>query len=112
MHFLTIFLTNTFSLFLVSYLMQSIRFSSFSAALITVIALSAVNALIRPFLLFLTLPITLVTLGAFVFIINGFIFWVTSHIVNGFYVQSFWSAVGGFGLQVLFKLPSKGPQLR
>jgi len=80
--------------------MQSIKFSSFSAALITVIALSLVNFLIRPLLLFLTFPITLLTLGTFVFIINGFVFWIASYIVNGFYVESFWSAVGG---SILYK---------
>jgi putative membrane protein len=103
MHLLTIWLTNTFSLLLVSHLMQSVRFSGFSTVLVTVVVLGMANALIRSSLLLLTLPITLLTLGAFAFLINGFVFWLVSHAVSGFHVKNFWAAVGG---SILYKIIS------
>ncbi|WP_395825931.1 phage holin family protein [Collimonas sp.] len=95
MRLLLTWLINTLALLAVPYLMHSVKFSDFSAALIAALVLGFVNTLIRPILLVLTLPATLLTLGLFIFIINGLMFWLVSHLVSGFYVASFWSAVGG-----------------
>ncbi|AEK63849.1 conserved hypothetical protein [Collimonas fungivorans Ter331] len=95
MRLLITWLINTLALLAVPYLMHSVQFASFGAALIAALVLGFVNTLIRPILLLLTLPATLLTLGLFIFIINGLMFWLVSHLVSGFYVASFWSAVGG-----------------
>src|SRR5450830_1740394 len=93
MRLLITWLINTLALLAVPYLMHSVQFSSFGAALIAALVLGFVNTLIRPILLLLTLPATLLTLG--LFIINCLMFLLVSHLVSGFYVASFWSAVGG-----------------
>jgi putative membrane protein len=75
--------------------LHSVRVDSFGAALIAALILGLVNTLVRPVLVVLTLPVTLLTLGLFIFIINGLMFWVVAQLVNGFHVGGFWSAVGG-----------------
>jgi len=57
--------------------------------------LGLVNAIVRPVLLVLTLPLTLVTLGLFLFVLNALCLWLTSVVVPGFAVRGFWSAFGG-----------------
>ena len=57
--------------------------------------LGLVNAVVRPVLIILTLPITLVTLGLFLLVLNGLCFWLVASIVKGFYVAGFWSAFLG-----------------
>jgi putative membrane protein len=57
--------------------------------------LGLINTFIRPILILLTLPATLLTLGLFIFVINGLLFWAVGSWVAGFHVAGFWSAVGG-----------------
>lgn len=95
MRILIVWLINTVALLVLPYLMTSIRISGFWTALIAALVLGLVNALIRPILVVLTLPVTLVTLGLFIFVINGLLFWLVSRMVDGFYVSGFWSAIGG-----------------
>jgi putative membrane protein len=57
--------------------------------------LGILNALIRPILIILTLPINILTLGLFTFIINGVMLWFVSFIIKGFLIQGFWAAVIG-----------------
>lgn len=95
MRILIVWLINTVALLALPYLMKSIQISGFWTALIAALVLGLVNALIRPLLVLLTLPVTLVTLGLFIFVINGLMFWLVSKMVEGFYVSSFWAAVGG-----------------
>ena len=83
------------SLIAVSYLIPSISVSSFTAALIAALVLGLVNTVIRPILVLLTLPVTILTLGLFIFVINGLLFWAVGSFVDGFHVAGFWSAVGG-----------------
>ena len=59
------------------------------------LALGLVNTIIRPVLVLLTLPVTVLTLGLFVFVINGLLFWAVGSLVPGFHVAGFWSAVLG-----------------
>jgi putative membrane protein len=95
MRLLLTWLINAAALFAVPYLMQSIRVESFTAALFAVLVLGLVNTLIRPVLVLLTLPVTLLTLGLFIFVLNGLLFWAVGNFVRGFYVADFWSALGG-----------------
>lgn len=95
MRLLITWLINTIALFGVTFVMQSILVDNFTTALIAALILGLVNTLIRPVLVLLTLPVTLLTLGLFIFVINGLLFWAVSGLVAGFQVAGFWSAVGG-----------------
>lgn len=88
-------LINAAALFALPYIMQSIRVENFASALFAALILGLVNTLIRPILVLLTLPVTLLTLGLFIFIINGLLFWLVANFVKGFTVAGFWPAVGG-----------------
>jgi putative membrane protein len=92
---LVVWLVNTVALVLVAYLMPSVAISSAGAALIAALVLGLVNAVIRPLLVLLTLPVTLLTLGLFIFVLNGLLFWAVGSLVPGFHVAGFWSGVLG-----------------
>lgn len=94
MRLLVIWVINAAALFALPYLMQSVRVDSFVTALFAALVLGLVNALIRPILAFLTFPVTVVTLGLFVLIINGLMFWLATALVRGISVTGFWPAVG------------------
>jgi putative membrane protein len=95
MRLLLTWFINAAALFAIPYLIHSVSVTSVGAALIAALVLGLVNALIRPLLLLLTLPVTVVSLGLFIFIINGFMFWLVAQLVDGFHVASFWAAIGG-----------------
>lgn len=95
MRLLLVWLINAAALFFVPYLMSSITVDSFMTALIAALVLGLINTIIRPLLIILTLPATLLTLGLFIFVINGLLFWAVGSFVSGFHVAGFWSAVGG-----------------
>ena len=86
-------LFNAFFLLLASYLISGVVVNSFYAALITAIVLGLINALIRPVLFLLTLPINILTLGLFSFVINGLLVMFVASFVKGFSVAGFWPAV-------------------
>ena len=88
-------LINAIALLAIPYLMHSVDVTSVGAALVAAFVLALVNTLIRPVLLLLTLPVTVVSLGLFIFIINGLMFWLVAQWVDGFHVDGFLSAVGG-----------------
>jgi len=92
---LLVWLINAISLIAVAYLMPSISVSSFAAALIAALVLGLMNTVIRPILVLLTLPVTIVTLGLFIFVINGLLFWFAGSFVQGFVVAGFWAGVFG-----------------
>jgi putative membrane protein len=95
MRLLLTWLINAAALFAVPYLMDSVRVDSFAAAMFAALILGLINALIRPLLILLTLPVTVLTLGLFIFVINGLMFWLVANFVKGFYVAGFTSAIGG-----------------
>ncbi len=95
MRLLLVWAINSVALFALPYLMSSITVDSFGAAIIAALVLGLVNTLIRPILVLLTLPVTFLTLGLFIFVINGLMFWAVSQMVGGFHVAGFWAAVGG-----------------
>lgn len=88
-------LLNAVALLAVAYLMPSIQVASFGTALIAALVLGLVNTLVRPILVILTLPVTLLTLGLFLLVINGLLFWAVGSFLEGFSVGGFWSGVLG-----------------
>lgn len=77
----------------VAYISPGIMVANFSIALIAAIILGLINAVIRPILILLTLPINILTLGLFTFVINAFLILVTARLVDGFSVANFWWAL-------------------
>lgn len=86
---------NAGALLLVAYLYPGVTVESFFAALIAALVLGLVNAIVRPVLVLLTLPVTVLTLGLFLFVINAFLFWFVAEIVQGFRVTGFGAALIG-----------------
>src|SRR3989338_7809847 len=80
-----------------------IAVANFVPALIAAFFLGLVNPLIRPLLLLLTLPVTLITLGLFIFVINGLLFWFVGSVLRGFVVDGFWYGVLGAVLYIFFR---------
>jgi len=95
MRLLLIWLINALALLALPYVFPWVRVDSFGAALIAALALGLINTLIRPLLILLTLPVTVLTLGLFIFVINGLLFWLVGSFVDGFHVSGFWSGVFG-----------------
>ncbi len=85
----------TLSILAAAYLLQGIEVSSFLSALFAAAVLGVLNAFFRPVLLLLTLPLNLLTLGLFTFVVNALMLLMTSGVIGGFHVQGFWSAVFG-----------------
>ena len=77
------------------YFSSRIQVDSFVTALIVALVLALINTLIRPLLVILTLPVTILTLGLFIFVINGLLFWAVGSFVPGFVVGGFWAGVFG-----------------
>src|SRR6266513_4158878 len=92
---LIVWLINALALLALPYLVPSVQVDSITTALVAAALLGLVNTLIRPLLVLLTLPATVLTLGLFIFVINGLLFWFVGSFVQGFHVAGFWSAVGG-----------------
>jgi putative membrane protein len=82
----------SFSLWVASLLFNGIRFSSTSSLIISALLLGFANALLRPLLVVLTLPLTLVTLGFFLLVINALMLLLVSKLVGGFKISGFWTA--------------------
>lgn len=77
------------------YVLPGVHLSGLGSALLVALVLGLLNTLIRPLLIVLTLPINLLTLGLFTFLINGFLFWLTARLIDAFRVDGFWWAVLG-----------------
>lgn len=92
---LIVWLINALALLALPYVVPSVQVASFGTALVAALILGLVNTLIRPVLVLLTLPATLLTLGLFIFVINGLLFWMVASFVDGFHVAGFWSGVIG-----------------
>ena len=83
------------ALLAVAYLYSGVVVSSFTAALIAAAVLGALNMVVRPILVLLTLPVTLVTLGLFLFVVNALMFWAAASLVTGVSVMGFGAALIG-----------------
>ncbi len=93
MRLLLVWLINAATLLALPHLLDSVSVDSFASALMAALVLGLVNTLIRPLLIVLTLPVTFVTLGLFIFVINGLMFWAVADLVKGFQVASFIDAI-------------------
>lgn len=78
-----------------SYIDAGITINGFESAMIATLVIGFLNLFIRPVLVVLTLPVTLISLGLFLFVINAFLFWMASALLEGFQVQSFAHAMLG-----------------
>ena len=88
-------LLNALALLAVAYLVPDIHVSSFMSALIAAAVIGLANILIKPVLLILTLPVTILTLGLFIFVINGILFWIAGYFLQGFDVKSITAGIIG-----------------
>ncbi len=95
MHLIIRWVLNAAALMLVAYLYSGVQVSGFMPALIAALVLGLVNAIIRPILVILTLPVTVLTLGLFIFVINALLFWFVAELVPGFVVKGFMAALIG-----------------
>ncbi|HEX9397484.1 MAG TPA: phage holin family protein [Burkholderiales bacterium] len=95
MKILLVWLINALSLLTVAYVMPGIAIASFWTAMVAAVVLGLVNAVLRPVLILLTLPATILTLGLFIFVINGLLFWLVGTTLQGFIVTGFWPGVFG-----------------
>ena len=94
--FLFRLLINIVAILIISYLFPGlISVDGFLPALVAAFLLAIVNAVLRPILIFFTLPLTVLTFGLFLLVINGLMLWLVSGLVRGFQVNGFWGAVIG-----------------
>jgi putative membrane protein len=82
----------SFCLWVASHIFKGVSFSSFGALIISALLLGLVNGYVRPVLIFLTLPLTLLTIGFFLLVINALMVQFVAYLVQGFDVSSFWTA--------------------
>ncbi len=95
MTLLLVWILNAVALLIVAYLLPGINVASFGAALIAALVLGLLNTLVKPVLVLLTLPITIVSLGLFLLVLNALVFWFAGSILKGFHVNGFWWALLG-----------------
>ena len=86
-------LVTTLAILAVPYVISGVQVEGFFAALLASAILGILNALVRPVLIILTLPLTIVTIGSFIFVINALLFEFAAALVPGMHVDSFWSAL-------------------
>jgi putative membrane protein len=95
MEIILVWILNAVALLVAAYLLPGITVASFGSALIAALVLGLLNTLVKPLLVLLTLPITVVTLGLFLLVLNALLFWFAGSILKGFQVNGFWWAVLG-----------------
>lgn len=83
------------ALLLVAYLYPGVTVTSFGAAMVAALVLGLLNTIVRPLLVLLTLPVTLLTLGLFLFVVNALMFWMAASVLQGFHVAGFFAALVG-----------------
>ncbi len=84
---------NSIALFAVVHLVAGVSAERWQSVLAGALVLGLLNAFLRPVLIFLTLPVNVMTLGLFTLVVNGLVFYLAASLVKGFYVAGFWSAV-------------------
>ena len=95
MKLLVQWLISASALLLVAYLYSGVQVDSFGAALVAAFVIGLFNAVLRPVLVLLTLPVTIVTVGLFLFVINALMFWSAAGVLGGFHVSGFGAALLG-----------------
>ncbi|HEX6735013.1 MAG TPA: phage holin family protein [Azonexus sp.] len=95
LNLLAAWIINALALLALPYVIPTIQVAGFGTALLVAVVLGLINTLLRPLLVLLTLPVTLLTLGLFIFVINALLFQLAGHLIDGFQVGGFWSALLG-----------------
>lgn len=90
---LVTWVANSLAIYAVAYLMGGVELASLREAFLVGAVLSIINALVKPVLVVLTLPLTVLTLGLFYFVVSAFCLWLTSELVPGFQVHGFWTTL-------------------
>ena len=83
------------ALMFLAYLLPGIVVKSFGSALLAAAVIALLNSIVRPILIVLTLPVTVVSLGLFLLVITALMFWLAGSMLSGFEVSSFWWALAG-----------------
>lgn len=93
MNLLATLLVNGLAVFITAYILPGVNVENYLVALIVAVVLGIVNTILKPILVFLTLPVTILTLGLFIFVINALLILLVSNLMPGFTVDSFWWAL-------------------
>lgn len=83
------------ALLFVAYIYSGVEVRSFGSALLAAFVIGLLNTVLRPVLVVLTLPVTVITLGLFLFVINALMFWAAASVLDGFHVRGFGAALLG-----------------
>ena len=94
-------LVNTISIFAVSYILSGIQIDSFVTALILAVVMAVLNATLKPFLVLFTIPLTIITFGLFLLVVNVLVLYAADYLIDGFHIAGFWWALA-FSLLVSF----------
>jgi len=86
-------LINGLAVFITAYILPGVHVENYLVALLVAVVLGIINTVVRPILIFFTLPVTILTFGLFIFVINALIILIVSDLVPGFSVRSFWWAI-------------------
>ena len=95
MRLILIWCCNALALLSVAYFLPGVVVDGFGSALIAALVLGFINMLIRPLLILLTLPVTVLSLGLFILVINGLLFWFAVSVLSGFHVTGLWVGMMG-----------------
>lgn len=93
--FLLTWILTALALILTASIVPGITIASFSVAIVAAVVLGLINAIVKPILIFFTLPLTIVTLGLFIFVINAIAFYLVAYFTPGFQVNGFFPALFG-----------------
>lgn len=91
--FLLKLIVSSFAVLIAAYFMRGVEVDSFTTAIIVAFVLALMNALLKPILIILTIPVTVMSFGLFLLVINAFIIQITAYLVDGFSVTGFWAAL-------------------
>ena len=95
MRLLLVWVLNAIALLGVAYIYPGVQVQDWKSAAIAALVLGLVNTLVKPILVLLTLPVTILTLGLFLVVLNALLFWGVAEVLPGFHVNGFWAAVLG-----------------
>ena len=94
-------LINTLSIFAVAYILSGIEVDSFITALILAVVMAVLNVTLKPLLILLTIPLTVITFGLFLLVVNVLVLYAADALIDGFHIGGFWWALA-FSLLVSF----------
>ncbi|RKY83424.1 phage holin family protein, partial [candidate division KSB1 bacterium] len=95
-------IVNAIALIVTATIIKGMDFNGILAPFVAALVIGILNAVVRPFLILITLPINVLSLGLFTFVINGLMIAITAKVVNGFNVENFWAAfVGAIFMSVI-----------